>query len=212
MARHIYQQVVQDGNGNALVGATITVYLAGTTTKATIYTAFSGGSADADSVIASAADGTFKFYVDTDDYAPSQQFKLTIVKAGYTTTTWDYLATVPIQLGVANEWTAQQNFDEVALTSSGNAVAWNLDTGQCVRHALTENTTVSAPSNMNAGATYILRVIQAAGVYSLAWNAAFEWGSADAPAAPAANGDVAIFSFYSDGSTMYGAEFNRTEA
>jgi hypothetical protein len=112
----------------------------------------------------------------------------------------------------ANEWTAQQGFDEDTITSTSNAVAWNLTTDQCTLHTLTENTTISAPSNMQAGSTYTLRVVQAAGVYSLAWNAAFEWGEAGVPAAPAANGDVVIFTFYSDGTTMYGVEFNRTEA
>jgi len=115
-------------------------------------------------------------------------------------------------LDTAAEWTKQQNFNESALTSSSNAVAWNLDTAQCAVHVLTENTTISAPTNMNAGGTYILRVVQAAGVYTLAWNAAFDWGAADTPAAPAANGDVVIFSFYSDGTTIYGGEFNRSEA
>jgi len=115
-------------------------------------------------------------------------------------------------LAEAREWTAQQNFNEIAITSSSNSVAWNLDTAQAAVHVLTENTTIAAPTNMNAGGTYILRVVQGAGVYSLSWNAAFEWGEESAPAAPAANGDVVLFSFYSDGTTMYGAEFNRVEA
>jgi hypothetical protein len=115
-------------------------------------------------------------------------------------------------LATAAEWTAQQNFNEAAITSSGNAVAWDVDTAQCALHTLTENTTISAPTNLNAGATYNLRVVQAAGVFTLAWNAVFKWGTATTPAAPAANGDVAVFSFYSDGTNMYGAEMNRTEA
>ena len=112
----------------------------------------------------------------------------------------------------ANEWSYQQNFDEAAITSTSNATAWNMDTAQCALHTLTENTTISAPSNLKAGSTYQLRVVQAAGVYTLAWNAAFKWGAVATPAAPAANGDVVIFSFYSDGTNLYGIEMNRTEA
>jgi hypothetical protein len=122
---------------------------------------------------------------------------------------------LPTDIGVlatAKEWTAQQNFNEAAITSTSNATAWNLDTAQCALHTLTENTTISAPSNMNAGSVYVLRVVQAAGVYTLAWNAVFDWGEADTPAAPAANGDVCIFTFYSDGTNMYGVESNRSEA
>ena len=66
--RYIYQEVLQDGKGNVVSGASITVYLAGTTTKATIYTTFTGGSADADSVVTTGSDGTYAFYVDEDDY------------------------------------------------------------------------------------------------------------------------------------------------
>jgi hypothetical protein len=57
-------------------------------------------------------------------------------------------------LATAAEWTKQQNFNEAAITSSGNAVAWDTDTAQCALHTLTENTTISAPTNLNAGATY----------------------------------------------------------
>ena len=65
---------------------------------------------------------------------------------------------------------------------------------------------------MNAGGTYILRVVQAAGVYTLAFNAVFDWGENAAPSAPTADGDVLICSFYSDVSTMYGGKFCLVEA
>jgi hypothetical protein len=112
----------------------------------------------------------------------------------------------------ANEWSKPQNVDETALTSTSNAVAWDASSVQTGLHTLTENTTISAPSNLKAGATYILRVVQAAGVYTLAFNAVFKWGAATAPTAPAANGDVLILSFYSDGTNMYGVEAVREEA
>jgi hypothetical protein len=113
---------------------------------------------------------------------------------------------------VPHEWVLQQNFNEVAITSTSNATAWDLNVAQCAVHTLTENTTISAPSNMNAGGTYVMRVVQAAGVYSLSWNAVFDFGEATASAAPAASGDVIVVSFYSDGSTMYSGEFIRVEA
>jgi hypothetical protein len=116
------------------------------------------------------------------------------------------------QLNVAAEWTKQQNIDETAITSTTNAVAWDTDTAQCAVHTLTENTTISAPTNLNAGGVYTLRVVQAAGLYTLAFNAVFKWGAQEAPTAPAASGDVVIFSFYSDGTNMYGVEFIREEA
>ena len=115
-------------------------------------------------------------------------------------------------LDTAAEWTGQQNFDEQALTSATNATAWNLSIAQAARHVLTENTTISEPSNMKQGAFYSLFVTQAAGVFTLAFNAAFDWGAQSAPAAPAADGDRLLMTFYSDGTYMYGVESVRVEA
>jgi hypothetical protein len=115
-------------------------------------------------------------------------------------------------LDEAKEWTQLQNFDESTITSLNNAVAWNLNIAQCAVHTLTENTTISEPTNMKAGGSCVLRVVQAVGVYSLAWDASFDWGHSNPPSEPAADGDVATFSFYTDGSIMYSAEFNRSEA
>lgn len=115
-------------------------------------------------------------------------------------------------LNVSQEYTRGQTIDEAAITSTSNATAWDVSLAQCAVHTLTENTTISAPSNLTAGGVYVLRVVQAAGVYTLAFNAVFDWGAADTPVAPAASGDVVIFSFYSDGTSMYAMEANRSEA
>ena len=106
----------------------------------------------------------------------------------------------------------QAAFPQTAITSTSNSTAWNLATAQAAIHTMTENTTIAAPSNQVAGATYTLKVVQGAGPYTLAWNAVFDWGAADTPAEPAANGDIVIFTFYSDGSTMFGVESIRKEA
>ncbi len=113
---------------------------------------------------------------------------------------------------VKKEWSTQQNFNEAAITSSSNHTAWDLDTSQCALHTLTEGTTFDAPTNMNAGGTYMLRIVQTAGVHAILFNAVFKWGVNSAPIAPAANGDVIILSFYSDGTNMYGVEGVREEA
>lgn len=116
------------------------------------------------------------------------------------------------QLNAATEWTAQQNFNEDSVTSSSNAVAWDWDTDQCTLHTLTENTTISAPTNANVGSIAYLRVVQAAGLYTLAWNAAFDWGTQATPAEPAASGDSVLFGFYYDGTNYLGVELVRKEA
>jgi len=110
------------------------------------------------------------------------------------------------------EWTAQQNNDETAITSSSNSVAWNVNTAQIAVHTLTENTTIAAPTNLKQGGYYSLRVVQAAGVYTLAWNAIFDWGSGSASAAPAADGDEILVTFYYNGTIMMAVESFRKEA
>jgi hypothetical protein len=112
----------------------------------------------------------------------------------------------------AKEWTAQQNFNEKAITSSSQSVAWDLDVAQTAVHVMTENTTIANPTNQNAGGMYILRVVQGSGPYTLAWGNAYDWGAQSASAAPAANADVIIVSFYSDGTNMYSIESVISEA
>ena len=93
--RYIYQNVVQDGRGNFVASATVTVSLAGGATKASIYAALTGGTVDADGIITTGTDGTFAFYVDEDDYPHSQQFRIVWSKSGFTSETWDYIQIFP---------------------------------------------------------------------------------------------------------------------
>ena len=93
--RYIYQNVVQDGRGNFVASATVTVTLAGGSTKASIYSALTGGTVDADGIITTGTDGTFAFYVDEDDYSHSQQFRIVWSKSGYTSEIWDYIQIFP---------------------------------------------------------------------------------------------------------------------
>lgn len=92
MSRFIFEGTTRDGAGNIIPSATVAVYLAGTTTAASVYTAVSGGTA-VNSVTSDATDGTFLFYVDDSDYtAGSQRFKIVLSKSGYSSQTFDYLS------------------------------------------------------------------------------------------------------------------------
>lgn len=94
MARYLYSGFARDGSGNVISAATISIFLAGTTTAASVYTAAAGGVAV--NAVTSGTDGSFSFYVDDTVYFQSQKFKILIEKPGYTTRTIDYIAIFPI--------------------------------------------------------------------------------------------------------------------
>jgi len=80
--RTLFQDYAVDQNGQVVVSATINVYLAGTSTAASIYTAETGGTA-VNSVTSDSTTGYFSFYVDDTDYDTFQEFKIQIVKPNY---------------------------------------------------------------------------------------------------------------------------------
>lgn len=61
------------------------------------------------------------------------------------------------------------------LTSSGGALAIDLDLSNFFTVTLSENTTVGAPTNVPSAGTFILEVIVGGTDYTLSWNAAYKW-------------------------------------
>ena len=90
--RFLFQSTYEDLAGRVVTSGTIAVTLTGTSTVATIYSddgtggtpAISGGT-----VTSNSSTGKFEFYVDTDDYATSQQFRLTLSKTGFSTVVFE---------------------------------------------------------------------------------------------------------------------------
>lgn len=99
MSRHIFQSAFVDQNGNAVQEGNITVYLAGTTDLATIYSVVSGGSAVTGSVVTSDNSGNYSFYVDTDDYSFTQLFKIIPSKDTFVSVPRDYIEIIPTGAG-----------------------------------------------------------------------------------------------------------------
>lgn len=74
----------------------------------------------------------------------------------------------------------------VAISSSSNATAWDSDNGRIFADTLTENTTVAASSGTPYdGQKVEFRFRQAAGPYTLAWNAQFTAGETFSDTIPA---------------------------
>lgn len=101
MSRYAYQGNFTDGNGRAVDAGTVTCYLAGTSTGATIYTVSSGGSADSDSAVATNSAGYFIFYVDDVNYGPAQLFDVTLSKTAFVTVTIVNVRLIPNAAGLS---------------------------------------------------------------------------------------------------------------
>jgi hypothetical protein len=115
-----------------------------------------------------------------------------------------FLASDLLLNSAVNAFTAQQNFTEVTLTD-GATINWNMNTQQVAKVTLGGNRTLANPTNLVAGGTYVLRVIQdGTGSRTLAYGSAYKWASGVVPTLSTAAGSVDILSFYSDGTNLYG--------
>lgn len=100
------------------------------------------------------------------------------------------------KLDVAQVWTAQQTAKNGSLTD-GTTIDWNGATnGQVVAVTLGGNRTMNAPTNIVQYAMYVLRVTQdGTGSRTLAFNAAYKFGTAGAPTLTTTAGKVDILGF-----------------
>jgi len=103
-----------------------------------------------------------------------------------------------------NAFTAQQFFDDQALTSAAT-VSWNANTAQVATLTLGHNATVANATNHQSGGVYIMRVTQDSAPKTLAWSTGYKWPGNTAPVMTSTGGAVDIFTFVSDGTYMYGS-------
>ena len=83
-----------------------------------------------------------------------------------------------------------------ALTSSSNAVAWDVQAKPNAYHLTTENTTFSAPSNSVEG-SFICLEINYDGSHTIAFNTVFEFSASTAPTFTSTDGktDILVFRY-----------------
>jgi hypothetical protein len=106
----------------------------------------------------------------------------------------------------ANVWSQTQSYGESTLSDAAN-ISWNVQTDPAAKVTLAGNRTLDNPTNMTAGTTYVLRVIQdATGSRTLSYGANYKWPGGTAPTLSTGANAVDILSFYCDGSYMYGVE------
>jgi hypothetical protein len=103
-------------------------------------------------------------------------------------------------------YTRQQYFKEATLTDGTANPTWNLDIAQTAVINITVDVTGLAITNYNAGATYMLRVVED-GIHEITWPSASPvvmWPGGIAPTFTNVVGQVNIVSFICDGTNMYG--------
>jgi hypothetical protein len=116
-------------------------------------------------------------------------------------------ATVGTRVAVVNtaqEYTAAHNFNATTLTS-GASIAWDLAANQVARLVLSTNGTMADATNKVDGATYILLVTQGTGSNTLDWNATYKFPGGTTPTLTTGSGKSDIFTFVSDGTSLFGA-------
>lgn len=97
----------------------------------------------------------------------------------------------------------QVQFPITTLTDA-STIAWATNQAQVAKVTIAASRTMGAPTNLVAGGTYDLYVIQGgSGNYGMTWNAAFKWPGGAAPALSTSVGAVDLISCISlDGSTL----------
>lgn len=104
-------------------------------------------------------------------------------------------------------FTAQQYFGLQTLSDSdsANTYEWDLGSQQTATITLDANSTLAAPSNQQAGATYILIVKQnGTGGYSLSFDSTYKFTFGNTPAITTDPNAIDVLTFISDGTNMLG--------
>jgi len=107
-------------------------------------------------------------------------------------------------IDITTNGTGAINFNDLplipqqALTSTSNAVAWDIQAKPNAYHLTTENTTFSAPTNAVEGA-FICVEINYNGSHTISWDAIFNFAADTAPTTTDTDGKTDILSFRYNG-------------
>lgn len=116
-----------------------------------------------------------------------------------------YVGSVIPDFDVVGDWNKQQSFGLATLTDAAG-VAWDLDNEQVAEVTLGGNRTLNDPTNMQAGASYILIIKQdPTGARTLSYDSAYKWPDGQVPVLSTGANDIDIFCFVSDGTSMFGS-------
>jgi hypothetical protein len=93
--------------------------------------------------------------------------------------------------------------------TDGATINWAMEQSTIAKVTLAGNRTVAAPTNLRVAAEIILEVNQdGTGSRTLTWNSVFKWPGGIAPTLTTAASAKDVFSFYCDGTNLYGTYMN----
>lgn len=129
-----------------------------------------------------------------------------LTSSGNTTTNKLTVSSATTTSNLTISGTTTDNSDALNQTlSDGSTINWNVALGRVATVTIAASRTMAAPTNLKVG-TYILKVVQGgSGSYNITWNGLFKWTAQTAPTLSTAVGAVDVFSFFSDGSKLYGS-------
>ena len=139
----------------------------------------------------------------TTTLAPTDIFPVVDISTPETMSiTRDNLA-VDLVTGPANEFAKNQNLDSSSLSIVTSNVAVDFETDGNAKLTLSEDATLSAPTNLVDGREVKLKVMQdATGGRSLSFNAAYDFAGTDAAVNDAASA-VTYYQFWTDGTNVF---------
>jgi hypothetical protein len=89
--------------------------------------------------------------------------------------------------------------------TDGTNISWDVTAKPIANVTLAGNRTLDNPTNMVAGASFLLKVTQdGSGGHTLAYGNAYKWPGGTVPTLSTGIGDIDILTFYCDGTSMYG--------
>jgi hypothetical protein len=98
----------------------------------------------------------------------------------------------------------------VALTDAAT-ISWDVGQAENASITLGGSRTMAAPTNLEDGGIYTLRVKQdGTGSRTITWNAVFKWAASTAPTLTATAAGLDILQFISDGTNLY--QIGKTQA
>ncbi len=138
-----------------------------------------------------------------DDYLAAEHVDWAGASAGTVHST--NLDTDVVQYDAAGEFTAAQGATEVTTGSSSGTYTMDFSATNYFELTLTENVTTVTINNKTSPGTYVLKIIQGAGAYTVDFGAGVLWPAGAAPVISTASSAVDILSFVVDsGGTVYG--------